>query len=101
MNWSRKTWIWIFAILSVAIIAFLFFVLKGKAQGNNGNGNNQGGTSTDCCGTISDCYGLSNSEVEDLQTELNERGCKDYENKVLEVDGECGPRTNSAIKKCK
>lgn len=100
MNWSKKTWIWIFAILAVAILAFLFFVLKGKAQGNNGNGS-KNGTKTDCCGTISDCYGLSNSEVEDLQTELNSRGCTDFNGSVLTIDGECGPKTNSAIKKCK
>ena len=100
-NWSRKTWIWIFAIITVAILAFLFFVLKGKAQGKNGNGNGETGTSTDCCGTISNCNSLSKSEVEDLQKELNNKNCTDYENKTLVVDGECGPRTNSAINKCK
>lgn len=73
---------------------------KEEVKGN-GNNNSPSGTSTNCCGIINNCNGLSKSEIGSLQKELNGKGCTDYEDKVLKEDGLCGNRTNSAILKCK
>lgn len=98
---TRKGWIWLYAVLVVLIITVLVLAVKSKAQAPVQDAFGNTLTPTKCCGDLIDCYGLSKSDMENLQNELNDKGCKDSNGDELKVDGKCGRLTNSAIANCR
>lgn len=91
------TWVFVGIILLI-IAAIIYYFIQANKDKESGEGKGDANIITQITGGR--CTGITKDMAVNLQTNLNQAGCKDLAGNILVTDGTIGPKTFQALQGC-